>query len=59
MRFAAPRHTAPVAEQGVHAPENAGIIVDSEMLDVRFRNGRSLGKIEERFAASLRPGDTF
>ncbi len=38
---------------------NAGIIVDSEMLDVRFRNGRSLGKVEERFAASLRPGDTF
>jgi len=29
------------------------------MLDVRFRNGRSLGKVEERFAASLRPGDTF
>jgi len=38
---------------------NAGIIVDSEMLDVRFRNGRSLGKVEERFAAALRPGDTF
>ncbi|MCL6249849.1 ligase-associated DNA damage response DEXH box helicase [Altererythrobacter sp. KTW20L] len=38
---------------------NAGIIVDSEMLTVRFRNGRSLGKVEERFAASLRPGDTF
>lgn len=38
---------------------NAGIIIDSEMLEVRFRNGRSLGKVEERFAASLRPGDTF
>jgi len=38
---------------------NAGIIVDSEMLTVRFRNGRSLGKVEERFAASLSPGDTF
>ena len=38
---------------------NAGIIVDSEMLDVRFGNGRSLGKVEERFAASLSPGDTF
>jgi ATP-dependent Lhr-like helicase len=38
---------------------NAGIIVDSEMLNVRFRNGRSLGKVEERFAASLSPGDTF
>ena len=38
---------------------NAGIIIDSEMLDVRFRNGRSLGRVEERFAASLSPGDTF
>ena len=38
---------------------NAGIIVDSEMLTVRFRNGRQLGKVEERFAASLSPGDTF
>ncbi|MGY6550922.1 MAG: ligase-associated DNA damage response DEXH box helicase [Erythrobacter sp.] len=38
---------------------NAGIIVDSEMLVVRFRNGRKLGKVEERFAAQLAPGDTF
>jgi len=38
---------------------NAGIIVDSEMIDVRFRNGRSLGKVEEMFAAGLRTGDTF
>ena len=38
---------------------NAGIIVDAEMLDVRFRNGRSLGKVEEGFGASLEPGDTF
>ncbi|MEP2236468.1 MAG: ligase-associated DNA damage response DEXH box helicase [Alteripontixanthobacter sp.] len=38
---------------------NAGIILDSEMLTVRFRNGRSLGKVEERFAAQLGPGDTF
>ena len=38
---------------------NAGIIVDSEMLAVRFKNGRSLGKVEERFAASLSSGDTF
>ncbi|MXO63176.1 ligase-associated DNA damage response DEXH box helicase [Altererythrobacter oceanensis] len=38
---------------------NAGIIVDSEMLTVRFRNGRQLGKVEERFAASLSNGDTF
>ena len=38
---------------------NAGIIVDSEMLDVRFRNGRSLGKVEEMFGAGLKAGDTF
>lgn len=38
---------------------NAGIIVDAEMLHVRFRNGRELGKVEESFGASLRPGDTI
>ena len=38
---------------------NAGIIIDSEMLTVRFKNGRSLGRVEERFAASLSAGDTF
>jgi ATP-dependent Lhr-like helicase len=38
---------------------NAGIIVDSEMVEVRFRNGRALGRVEEHFAASLRPGATF
>ena len=38
---------------------NAGIIVDSEMLTVRFGNGRNLGRVEERFAATLSTGDTF
>jgi len=38
---------------------NAGIIVDAEMIEVRFGNGRSLGKVEEQFAAALGPGDTF
>jgi ATP-dependent Lhr-like helicase len=38
---------------------NAGIIVDNEMITVRFRNGRTLGKVEEQFAASLKEGDTF
>jgi ATP-dependent Lhr-like helicase len=38
---------------------NAGIIVEATMLTVRFRNGRSLGKVEEGFAAQLSPGDTF
>lgn len=38
---------------------NAGVIVDSPMLDIRFRGGRRLGKVEENFAAQLRPGDRF
>ncbi|MFC4293147.1 ligase-associated DNA damage response DEXH box helicase [Sphingorhabdus arenilitoris] len=38
---------------------NAGIIVDLPMLDVRFRNGRKLGKVEENFAAQLTPGSSF
>ena len=38
---------------------NAGIILDSEMLEVRFKNGRALGRVEENFGASLSPGDTF
>jgi len=52
-------------EQAQRHRMNAGIIVDAEMIEVRFgsgkgaRPGRSLGKVEERFAAALRPGDTF
>ncbi len=46
-------------EQAQRHRMNAGIIVDSEMIEIRFRNGRSLGKVEEQFAASLRTGDTF
>ncbi|MCW4462643.1 ligase-associated DNA damage response DEXH box helicase [Sphingomonas sp. BT-65] len=38
---------------------NAGIIVEAPMLEVRFRNGRRLGKVEEAFGATLSPGDTF
>lgn len=38
---------------------NAGIIVEAPMLDVRFKNGRSLGKVEEGFGTSLSPGDCF
>ncbi|EMD82031.1 ligase-associated DNA damage response DEXH box helicase [Pacificimonas flava] len=38
---------------------NAGIIVDAPVLDVRFRNGRKLGTVEEYFASTLTPGDTF
>ncbi|MGB7406597.1 MAG: DNA ligase-associated DEXH box helicase, partial [Pacificimonas sp.] len=38
---------------------NAGIIVDAPVLDVRFRNGRKLGTVEEYFASTLAPGDTF
>ncbi len=46
-------------EQAARHRLNAGIIVDSEMMEVRFRNGRSLGKVEERFGATLSAGDTF
>ena len=51
-------------EQAARHRLNAGIILDSEMLEVRInagrgRGGRSLGKVEERFAAQLSPGDTF
>ncbi|MES2096421.1 MAG: ligase-associated DNA damage response DEXH box helicase [Pseudomonadota bacterium] len=38
---------------------NAGIIVEATMLSVRFKNGRTLGTVEEAFAASLSNGDTF
>jgi ATP-dependent Lhr-like helicase len=38
---------------------NAGIIVDAPLLDVRFRNGRRLGTVEEGFGSTLSPGDTF
>ncbi len=38
---------------------NAGIIVEAPMLDVRFKNGRSLGKVEEGFGTTLSPGDCF
>ena len=38
---------------------NAGIIVDTPMLTVRFRNGRKLGTLDEYFAASLIKGDCF
>jgi len=38
---------------------NAGIIVEAAMLNVRFKNGRLLGKVEEAFAAALSNGDTF
>ncbi|MFS0738299.1 ligase-associated DNA damage response DEXH box helicase [Sphingomonas sp. 1P06PA] len=38
---------------------NAGIIVEAALLEVRFRNGRKLGTVEEGFASQLAPGDTF
>ena len=38
---------------------NAGIIVEQTLLTVRFKNGRTLGTVEEGFAATLAPGDTF
>jgi ATP-dependent helicase Lhr and Lhr-like helicase len=38
---------------------NAGIIVESPMMEVRFKNGRRLGKVEEAFGTQLSPGDAF
>ncbi|MBK4214391.1 ligase-associated DNA damage response DEXH box helicase [Paracoccus caeni] len=40
---------------------NIGTIVEAEMLKVRFRGrgGAPLGEVEESFAATLQPGDTF
>ncbi|MEM1430581.1 MAG: ligase-associated DNA damage response DEXH box helicase [Pseudomonadota bacterium] len=41
---------------------NAGTIMDTDTLKVRLKNrmgGRPLGEVEEAFAATLTPGDTF
>ena len=40
---------------------NLGTIIDTETLSVRLkgRGGRPLGEVEEAFAATLTPGDTF
>ncbi len=38
---------------------NAGVIVDNPMMELRFRNGRRLGKVEEGFGSTLAPGDCF
>ncbi len=50
----------PRAAQGIRM--NIGTIVDTETLKVRLRGrmgGTPLGEIEENFAATLTPGDTF
>ena len=42
--------------------QNLGTIIDTETLKVRLRNrpgGTPLGEVEEGFAATLTPGDTF
>ena len=36
---------------------NAGVIVDNPMMDVRFQNGRILGRVEEGFGSTLSVGD--
>ena len=38
---------------------NAGIIVEQPLMSVRFKNGRTLGTVEEGFASTLSPGDHF
>ena len=42
--------------------QNLGTIIDTETLKVRLRNrlgGTPLGEVEESFASTLTPGDTF
>ena len=39
--------------------QNLGTIIDIETLKVRLKNATLLGEIEESFAATLTPGDTF
>ncbi|WP_343348204.1 ligase-associated DNA damage response DEXH box helicase [Sphingomicrobium sp. XHP0239] len=51
------RITKPVVAQKHRL--NAGVIVDNVMMDVRFRNGRKIGRVEETFGATLKPGDAF
>lgn len=38
---------------------NVGTITGSETLDIRYKNGKSLGHIEEGFVAKLRKGEAF
>ncbi|MFM7346323.1 MAG: ligase-associated DNA damage response DEXH box helicase [Tagaea sp.] len=38
---------------------NVGTIVEEPMLNVAFRRGKRLGRIEENFIVHLAPGDTF
>src|SRR3546814_2233838 len=38
---------------------NAGVIVDAPLIEVRFKRGRKPGTLEEGFASTLSPGDTF
>ena len=50
-----PRSAVPIRQ-------NLGTIIDTETLKVRLRNrmgGTPLGEVEEDFAATLTPGDTF
>ncbi|PZR00547.1 MAG: ligase-associated DNA damage response DEXH box helicase [Cereibacter sphaeroides] len=38
---------------------NLGTIIDTQLVKVRLRGGMPLGEVEEDFAATLTPGDTF
>ncbi len=51
------RITAPVVAQKHRL--NAGVIVDNVMMDLRFRNGRHIGRVEESFGSTLSVGDAF
>ncbi|WP_020569328.1 ligase-associated DNA damage response DEXH box helicase [Neolewinella persica] len=36
-----------------------GTIVSDTMVEVKYRNGSKIGRVEERFISGLRPGDVF
>ena len=56
-RLVAAKPTAAGASPSPRSPPqhrmNAGIIVEQPMMDVRFKNGRKLGTVEEGFASTL------
>ncbi len=53
------RHVVASAEAARAHRMNVGTITSETALDVRYRNGRKLGQVEEGFLALLRPGDAF
>ncbi|MEL6397211.1 MAG: ligase-associated DNA damage response DEXH box helicase, partial [Planctomycetota bacterium] len=62
-------HRVVAGEDGVHRVEgkrlaqlhrmNVGTITGDAVMDIRFKNGKKIGFIEESFIDKLRPGETF